>query len=286
MNLKFTKMEGLGNDYIYINCIDNEYEHIAKNSNFQEMVKKLCNRNFGIGSDGVILIMKSEIADFKMRMFNSDGTEGKMCGNGIRCVGKFVYDKNETKKTELNIETLSGIKKLKLSLGEDNKVTEVKVDMGEPKFTPSEIPVINDTNKVKIKIEDKEMQLMCVSMGNPHAVILVDDVEYIDIEKYGPIIENYIIFPERTNVEFVEITNKDNIKLRVWERGAKETLACGTGACASAVICNMEGYINDEVNVHLLGGTLHIKWDKGNNHVYMQGPAKTVFEGEIDYGKY
>lgn len=275
MKLKFTKMQGLGNDYIYINCIDKEYEEIIKN------ISKLSNRNFSIGSDGVILILKSEIADFKMRIFNSDGTEAKMCGNGIRCVGKYLYDKGITTKEELNIETLSGIKKLKLEI-KNKEVSDLQVDMGEPCFRPSKIPVMGNSNKVELSIENEKVELICVSIGNPHAVAIVDNVDSINIEKYGPIIENNIIFPERTNVEFVEVLDEKNIKIRVWERGAKETLACGTGACASSVVCNVEGYTSNKVNVHLKGGELSINWDKSNNHIYMKGPAETIFEGEIE----
>lgn len=274
MKLKFTKMQGLGNDYIYINCIDKEYEKIIEN------VSKLSNRNFGIGSDGVILILKSDIADFKMRIFNSDGTEAKMCGNGIRCVGKFLYDKGITKKEELSIETLSGIKKLKLDI-KNNKVISVEADMGKPHFKPNEIPVMGDSNKVQIQLEDEELELICVSIGNPHAVAIVNNVDNINIEKYGLIIENNIKFPERTNVEFVEVLDNKNIKMRVWERGAKETMACGTGACASTVVCNTEGYTSNQVTVHLKGGELNINWNKENNHIYMIGPAVTVYEGEI-----
>lgn len=275
MKLTFTKMQGLGNDYIYINCIEQDYEEIIRN------VSKLSNRNFGIGSDGVILILKSDIADFKMRIFNSDGTEAKMCGNGIRCVGKFLYDNGITKKEELSIETLSGIKKLKLDI-KSNKVTSVQVDMGEPCFRSNEIPVVGDSNKVKIPVYVEELELICVSIGNSHAVAIVNNVDDINIEKYGPIIENNIKFPERTNVEFVEILDNENIKMRVWERGAKETLACGTGACASTVICNSEGHTKSKVNVHLKGGVLNINWNKENNHIYMTGPAVTVFEGIIE----
>lgn len=274
MKMDFTKMQGLGNDYIYINCIDKDYEKIYSN------ISKLCNRNFGIGSDGVILVMRSNIADFKMRIFNSDGTEAQMCGNGIRCVGRFVYDKRLTNKKEIKIETLCGIKTLKLKV-RNNKVIQVEVDMGEPSFIPNQIPVVGDSNKKEINIENEKLKLMCVSMGNPHAVVIVDDVKKVNIEKYGPIIENNDIFPERTNVEFVEIIDNKNIKMRVWERGAKETLACGTGACASSVICNLEGLVENDVDVHLLGGILHIKWNKNNNHVYMSGPATTVYEGKI-----
>lgn len=275
MIIDFTKMQGIGNDYIYINCIDKEYEKIIEN------VSKLSNRNFGIGADGVILILKSNIADFKMRIFNSDGTEAKMCGNGIRCVGKFLYDKGITKKEELSIETLSGIKKLKLDV-KNEEVVNVQVDMGIPCFKPKEIPVTGDSNKIKIRIDSEELELICVSIGNPHAVAIIENADNINIEKYGPIVENNMNFPERTNVEFVEILDNQNIKMRVWERGAKETLACGTGACASSVVCNTEGYTSNQVTVHLKGGELNINWDKENNHIYMTGPAVTVYEGEIE----
>lgn len=275
MIIDFTKMQGIGNDYIYINCMDKEYEKIIEN------VSKLSNRNFGIGADGVILILKSNIADFKMRIFNSDGTEAKMCGNGIRCVGKFLYDKGITKKEELSIETLSGIKKLKLDV-KNEEVVNVQVDMGIPCFKPKEIPVTGDSNKIKIRIDSEELELICVSIGNPHAVAIVENADNVNVEKYGPIIENNINFPERTNVEFVEILDNQNIKMRVWERGAKETLSCGTGACASTVVCNTEGYTSNQVTVHLKGGELNINWDKENNHIYMTGPAVTVYEGEIN----
>lgn len=275
MAIEFTKMQGLGNDYIYIDSINKQYEEII------EHIPKLCNRNFGIGSDGVIFILESKVADFKMKMFNSDGTEAGMCGNGIRCVGKFLYDKGKTKKLNLNIETLSGIKELILSIGKDNKVMNVQVDMGKPLLEAKEIPLISKDNKKEIVINNEIIKLNCVSMGNPHAIAIVDNVDNVNIKKYGPTIENDISFPEKTNVEFVEILDDKNIKMRVWERGTGETLACGTGACASAAICNLEGYTKDEVNVHLLGGVLHIKYDKSNNHIYMEGPAETVYEGKI-----
>lgn len=275
MVIEFTKMQGLGNDYIYIDSINRQYENII------ECIPKLCNRNFGIGSDGVILILESKVADFKMKMFNADGTEAGMCGNGIRCVGKFLYDKGRTKKTELSIETLSGIKHLVLSIGKDNKVAKVQVDMGKPSLEPKKIPVISEDNRKEVIINNETINLKCVSMGNPHAIIVVDSVDNINIEKFGPIIENDPSFPEKTNVEFIEILDDKNIKMRVWERGTGETLACGTGACASAVICNLEGYTKENINVHLLGGILQIKLDKNNNHVYMIGPAITVYEGKI-----
>lgn len=275
MLVTFTKMQGLGNDYIYINCINREYEKILK------YIPKFCDRNFGIGADGIILIMESKIADFKMRIFNADGSEAQMCGNGIRCVGKYLYDKHITQKTELSIETLCGIKKLKLNVVK-NKVLSVQVDMGVPSFIAKQIPMLGNNNITKIIVNGKIIELNCVSMGNPHAVILTNNIDKLDIEQYGALIENNSIFPERTNVEFVKILDSENIKMRVWERGAKETLACGTGACASAVICSNKGYTKRNINVHLLGGNLNIKWDENDNHVYMNGIAETVFEGQIE----
>jgi diaminopimelate epimerase len=218
-----------------------------------------------------------------MRMFNSDGSEAEMCGNGIRCVGKFVYDKGLTNKTTIDVETLAGIKTLILNV-EDGKVKTVRVDMGEPILKPDKIPVIASEEPVKnlkIKADDKEFKFTCVSMGNPHAITVVNDVKNFDIHKYGKIVEIDKAFPRKTNVEFVEIVDNQNIKMRVWERGAGETLACGTGACATAVACNINGLTDREVNIELLGGILNIKWDKNDNHVYMTGPAVTVFDGEL-----
>lgn len=278
--IKFTKMHGLGNDYVYIDCTKNEKVQDIASS----LAQFVSDRHFGIGSDGLILICKSETADFKMRMFNYDGSEAEMCGNGIRCVGKFVYDKGLTTKKEVTIETLAGIKTLQLNV-EEGKVKTVKVDMGEPILEARYIPVIYEktlVNDLKINIEGKEFVLSCASMGNPHAVTLVKNVKEFDIQKYGPIIENDKHFPSRTNVEFAEILDKENIRMRVWERGAGETLACGTGACATAVVCSLNGYTNRKVNIELLGGVLNIEWNENNNHVYMIGPATTVFEGTID----
>ncbi len=276
--IKFTKMHGLGNDYVYINCTEGQ-----KIENVSKLAQFVSNRHFGIGSDGLILICKSDIADFKMRMFNYDGTEAEMCGNGIRCVGKFVYDKGLTKKENITVETLAGIKRLNLNIKE-GKVETVEVDMGEPILEPSKIPVISDECPVKnlaIKVDDKEFIITCVSMGNPHAITIVKNVKDFDIEKYGKVLERDEHFPRRANIEFIELVDKNNIKMRVWERGAGETLACGTGACASVVACNLNGYIENKANVELLGGNLHIKWDKENNHIYMTGPATTVFEGTL-----
>lgn len=275
MLIEFTKMQGLGNDYIFINCINNEYNELFSK------IPRICDRHFGIGADGVILIETSQIADFKMRIFNSDGSEAQMCGNGIRCLGKLLYDKGYTNATELQIETLCGIKKLKLNI-ENSQVKSIQVDMGIPEFNTKNIPMIGNDNKVKIVAVDKVFDLKCVSMGNPHAIAIITNVDDINISKYGKIIENDINFPEKTNVEFVEIIDKNNIKMRVWERGSQETLACGTGACASSVICNTQGYTDSEVTVHLLGGTLDIKWDKNNNHVYMKGTAQKAYDGIIE----
>ena len=277
--IKFTKMHGLGNDYVYIDCTEEQ-----KIKNISSLAQFISNRHFGVGSDGLILICKSDIADFKMRMFNYDGTEAEMCGNGIRCVGKFVYDKGLTKKDNITVETLAGIKKLKFNIKEGN-VETVEVDMGEPILEPYKIPVISEeaiVKNLKIKARENEFKFTCVSMGNPHAITIVDNTKDFNIEKYGPVLEKDEHFPRRANIEFIELVDKNNIKMRVWERGAGETLACGTGACASVVACALNGYIENEANVELLGGTLKIRWDKENNHIYMTGPATTVFEGEID----
>ena len=275
--IKFTKMEGLGNDYVYMDAINQKIE------NRSELARFVSNRNFGIGSDGLILIEKSEVADFKMTMFNSDGSQAEMCGNGIRCVAKFVYDKGMTDKTTLKIETLAGIKILELNV-EDGKVKTVRVDMGEPILEAEKIPVISTEKPVKnliLKAQDKEFRFTCVSMGNPHAITIVDDTESFDVKKYGEELEVNEAFPRRTNVEFVQIVDRSTIKMRVWERGAGETLACGTGACATAVACNLNGLTDRKVTIKLLGGDLKIEWNAENNHVYMTGPATTVFEGEL-----
>ena len=278
--IKFTKMQGLGNDYVYIDAINQNIENVSS------LAKFVSDRHFGIGSDGLILICKSSIADFKMRMFNSDGSEAEMCGNGIRCVGKFVYDKGLTHKTTLTIETLAGIKTLKLNTKE-GKVETVKVDMGEPILEPEKIPVISNEKPVKnliLKADNKEFKFTCVSMGNPHAITEVENTEKFDVEKYGKILEVDKAFPNKTNVEFIQILDKEHIKMRVWERGAGETLACGTGACATAVACCLNGKTNRKVEVELLGGRLYIEWNETDNHVYMTGPAVTVFEGSMPKG--
>ena len=279
--IKFTKMHGLGNDYVYIDAINQKIE------NESSLAKFVSNRHFGIGSDGLILICKSEVADFKMRMFNSDGSEAEMCGNGIRCVGKFVYDKGLTNKTTVKIETLAGIKTLILNI-KDGKVETARVDMGEPILEAEKIPVISTEKPVKnleLEAENKKFKFTCVSMGNPHAITIVENTKEFDVEKYGKVLEIDKAFPKKANIEFAQIIDRQNINMRVWERGAGETLACGTGACATAVACNLNGLTDRKVNIELLGGTLNIEWNETDNHVYMTGPAVTVFEGELNNPK-
>ena len=275
--IKFTKMHGLGNDYVYIDAINQKIE------NESSLAKFVSNRHFGIGSDGLILICKSDIADFQMRMFNSDGSEAEMCGNGIRCVGKFVYDKGLTNKTTVKIETLAGIKTLILNT-KDGKVGTARVDMGEPILEAEKIPVISTEKPVKnleLEAENKKFKFTCVSMGNPHAITIVENTKEFDVEKYGKVLEIDKAFPKKANIEFAQIIDRQNINMRVWERGAGETLACGTGACATAVACNLNGLTDRKVNIELLGGTLNIEWNETDNHVYMTGPAVTVFDGEL-----
>ena len=277
--LKFTKMQGLGNDYVYMNCTKS-----GEPKDIISLAKFVSNRHFGIGSDGLILICKSNTCDFKMRMFNADGTEAQMCGNGIRCVGKFVYDKGLTSKTEITIETLAGIKNLKLQLVKD-KVETVEVDMGEPILEPECIPVIANeypVKNLKLQAEGKEFIFTCVSVGNPHAITIVNNLENFDVEKYGKKLEVDTHFPETANIEIVQIIDDTHINMRVWERGSGETFACGTGASAVAVACNLNGLTESDVTVKLLGGDLKLKWNKENNHIYMTGPAVTVFEGELE----
>lgn len=275
-SMRFTKMHGCGNDYIYING----FEERVDNPN--ELAIHMSNRHFGIGSDGLVLIMPSEVADFKMRMFNSDGTEAEMCGNATRCVAKYVFDKGLTCKETIILETLAGNKILEINATKEHVVNYVKVDMGEPILKASEIPVKSKNESVIneiIIIDEKEIPITCVSMGNPHAIVFIDEVLNYNVEKYGKIIEKNEIFPKRTNVEFVEVVNRDILKMRVWERGAGETLACGTGACASLVAAVINNKCDRKVTLKLLGGDLYVEWDLVSNHVIMSGPAKTVFEG-------
>lgn len=276
MNIKFTKMHGLGNDFILIDCISQKCDVI--NKDFGNVAKKLCERRFGIGADQILVLDKSNIADFKMLIFNADGSEVEMCGNGIRCLAKYVWDNNISKKSILDIETLAGIIKPE-KLGE-----MVKVDMGEPILEPGKIPVIIDKNPVidyPLKIADREFKITCVSMGNPHAVIEVDNVNNFPVAHYGPMIETHGMFPKRINVEFIEVITSSEIKMRVWERGSGETMACGTGASAAGVAAKLKGLTGNKVKVHLKAGNLIIEW-ASDNHVYMTGPATKVFEGNID----
>lgn len=273
--MNFTKMHGCGNDYIYINGFS---ENVTDPN---ALAIKMSDRHFGIGSDGLVLILPSKIADFRMRMFNSDGSESEMCGNAIRCVGKYVYDKNLSDKKVLTIETLAGLKVLNLNV-ENNIVNSVTVDMGEPILQPELIPVVaveNPVLKMEVPSDDKHFSMTCVSMGNPHAVTFVQDTQSFDVQKYGKPIENNPLFPKRTNVEFAQVVNRNEINMRVWERGAGETLACGTGACATLVACVLNGLTDREATLHLLGGDLKIRWDEETNHVFMTGPAEVVFKG-------
>ena len=276
--MKFTKMQGLGNDYVYANCFKETIE------NPPEMAKKVSNRNFGIGSDGLIMINPSDVADFEMEMYNADGSRSEMCGNGIRCVGKYVYDYGLTEKEHISVETLAGIKYLDLTV-EDGKVKLVKVDMGNPELVPANIPIVADGDRVidePINVNGTEYRMTGVSMGNPHAVVYVEDVKGLDIEKIGPAFENHERFPNRVNTEFVKVLDQNTVEMRVWERGSGETMACGTGACAVAVACILNGLTEDKVTVKLLGGDLQIEWDKEADKVYMTGPAEVSFDGEIN----
>ena len=257
--MKFTKMHGIGNDYVYVNCLKEKVEDPAEAARF------VSDRHFGIGSDGLILIKPSEVADFQMDMYNADGSRSEMCGNGVRCVAKYVYDYGLTDKTEVDIETGAGIKHIVLTI-KDGKVEKARVDMGEP-----------------ILVDGQQYRMTCVSMGNPHAVVFLDeDVKELDIEKIGPKFENHERFPKRTNTEFMNVLDRHTMNMRVWERGSGETLACGTGTCASVVAAVLNGFTERDVLVHLLGGDLEIHWDEKDNHVYMTGSATTVFDGEID----
>lgn len=276
--MKFTKMQGLGNDYVYVNCFKETIE------NPPEMAKKVSNRNFGIGSDGLIMINPSDVADFEMEMYNADGSRSEMCGNGIRCVGKYVYDYGLTEKEHISVETLAGIKYLDLTV-EDGKVKLVKVDMGNPELVPANIPIVADGDRVidePINVNGTEYRMTGVSMGNPHAVVYVEDVKGLDIETIGPAFENHERFPNRVNTEFVKVLDRNTVEMRVWERGSGETMACGTGACAVAVACILNGFTEDKVTVKLLGGDLQIEWDKEADKVYMTGPAEVSFDGEIN----
>jgi len=277
ISLKFTKMQGCGNDYVYVNCFE---EAVADKP---ELARRVSNRNFGIGSDGLICICPSQTADFKMDMYNLDGSPSKMCGNGIRCVGKYVYDKGLTDKTHITVESGGETKTLELKL-EDGKVKTVRVDMGSPELRPQYIPVSehgrNFINRSVI-VGEEEYFVTALSVGNPHAVVFVPRVDEVDIKVLGPKFENHPLFPERVNTEFVEVIDKNTLKMRVWERGSGETLACGTGATASLVAAALCGHTGNSATVKLLRGELFIEWDREKNRLYMTGPAVMVFDGEL-----
>ena len=285
--MKFTKMHGCGNDYVYVDCTKEVIPNIS------ETAIRVSDRHFGIGSDGLILIKASDVADFEMDMYNADGSRGKMCGNGIRCVAKYVYDHGLTDKTTITVNTLSGIKTLKLTV-EDGKVSKVRVDMGESELIPAQVPVkasvlgLADDRREAIVAEPLEIKgrsydITCVSMGNPHCITFIgEDVRNFPLEAVGPVFEKHELFPERVNTEFINVIDKDHLRMRVWERGSGETLACGTGACAVAVASYLNGFTGRSVDIELLGGHLEVVYDEKTNHVFMTGPATEVFSGEID----
>lgn len=276
--MKFTKMHGIGNDYVYVNCFEETVE------NPSEVSKKVSDRHFGIGSDGLILIKPSEKADFKMEMYNADGSQGAMCGNGIRCVAKYVYDYGLTDKTNISVDTKSGIKYLDLTVA-NGKVALVKVNMGQPELNAEKIPMIYKKQQViqqPLAVKDNIYEVTAVSMGNPHVIVYMDQIRDLAIEKIGPDFEKHPAFPEGVNTEFVHVIDRKTVEMRVWERGSGETLACGTGACAVAVACVLNGYTEEEVTVRLLGGELKIFWNRKENLVYMTGPAEVVFDGTIN----
>ena len=273
--MEFTKMQGCGNDYVYVDLFKEKIENPAKLS------IAVSDRHFGIGSDGLITIGPSETADFQMHIYNADGSEAEMCGNGVRCVAKYVYDHGLTDQTEITVETGAGIKTLLLTV-ENKKVSQVRVDMGEPILNPELIPVEADGDTVideKIYVDGKEWHMTCVSMGNPHAVVFVEDTDAFELENYGPQFENHPRFPKRTNVEFVHVISRTEASMRVWERGSAETLACGTGTCASVMACILNHKTENKVLVHLRGGDLTIEYDPKSNHIFMTGPAVEVFHG-------
>ena len=278
--MNFTKMHGIGNDYIYVNCFEETVEEPEKVSIILSDVRK------GIGSDGLVLIMPSEKADFRMRIFNADGSEAKMCGNATRCIGKYVYEKGLTNKKEITLETLSGIKYLTLFVDSDNKVELIQVDMGKAILEPEKIPVDYKSERfidIPVEVNGKNYNLTCVSMGNPHAVLFTENIADLELEKIGPYFENHKLFPDRINTEFIEVVDEHTLNMRVWERGSGETFACGTGACASAVASVLNNYCkhDEEILIHLRGGDLRITY-KSDETVMMTGPAEFICDGTVD----
>ncbi|MBD5280338.1 MAG: diaminopimelate epimerase [Bacteroides sp.] len=284
--LYFTKMHGAGNDYVYIDTFNTPTSNEVRSEDLPIISRKISDRHFGVGGDGLIAILPSANADFRMRMFNADGSEAQMCGNGSRCVAKYVYDKGLTDKTTITLETLAGIKVLKLHI-EDGEVKSVTVDMGPAYHKRGEIPAAGDPESEMIdeavKIDDRVLEITGIGMGNPHGVIFTDEITDKDIHHYGRMLEAADIWPEKANIEFVKVVSADTLEMRVWERGSGETLACGTGACASLVAAFKKGLTGTEADLRLLGGTLHIRYDEANGHVYMTGPAETVAEGVYFY---
>lgn len=281
MKIHFTKMHGCGNDYVYINGFTEKVEQEKKT----DFVRFVSDRHFGIGSDGAIFINPADDADFEMEMYNADGSRSEMCGNGIRCVGKYVFDYGLTDKTEFSVVSAGKVKYLTLTI-EDGKATQIRVNMGEPILEPGQIPVMADSTPVineLITVLDKEYKMTCVSMGNPHAVVFVEDTASFPVNEIGPYFENHEKFPNRTNTEFVQVLDRNHINMRVYERGTGETLACGTGCCASVVACILNGLTDDNVYVNVLGGVVQVEWNREENIVYMTGPATTVFDGVIDF---
>lgn len=278
MKFKFTKMHGCGNDYVYVNGFTETIENPEQAAIF------VSDRHKGIGSDGLIMILPSDVADFKMKMYNADGSEGAMCGNGVRCIAKYVYDYGLTDKTTVSLETNAGIKQLYLTV-ENGKVSMVRVDMGHPILTAKEIPVVAESEQVidaPIEVGGISYHMTCVSMGNPHAVVFVPDTERLPLHEIGPLFEYHKAFPDRVNTEFVQILDRKNVNMRVWERGSGETLACGTGTCATVVACVLNDLTENEITVHLRGGDIIVSYDRNTDVVTMTGPATVVFDGEIE----
>lgn len=281
--MNFTKMHGLGNDFILIDCTDES--NSVSSEHYDSLSRQLCDRHFGVGADGVLLVLPSTQADVRMRIINSDGSEAEMCGNGIRCFARYVYEQGIVPKDVMTIETLAGIMVPRILLGDDGQVAQVEVDMGEPILEKAEIPMVGSGRAVAetIEIEEKPFQITAVSMGNPHCVIFVEDAKNFPIEYWGPRIERSAYFPRKTNVEFVQVLNEQEVIMRVWERGAAVTLACGTGACATTVACVLNGKTDRQIRLHLDGGDLQVRWDADNNHLYMTGPAEAVFQGQYPW---
>ena len=281
MKIEFTKMQGCGNDYIYI---DGSTQKIPQEEK-PDFVRRMSDRHFGIGGDGVIFINPSQEADFEMEMYNADGSRAQMCGNGIRCVAKFVYDRHLTDQTEITVVSAGSVKKLKLYVT-DGQVERVRVNMGRPILKAEEIPVLSDEEQVldwPVFVADRQWRMSCVSMGNPHAVVLAEDVASLPLTEIGPKFENHPMFPERVNTEFIRVIDRGSLELRVWERGSGETLACGTGCCAAVAACVLNGLTERNVSVHVLGGVLQIEWDENTGEIFMTGPAETVFEGQVEW---